>query len=103
MFITARHCLNVIRRFTAVRFDSNELVDIQVCLESDPVTYIVDVHGFDTEGAGTDFDLYVWTVGTTDNLGNPTITALGWSYRWQKYNALPLAGTALKHSVTIRI
>ena len=30
---------------------------------------------FDTEGVNTDFDLYVWTVGTTDNLGNPTITA----------------------------
>ena len=35
---------------------------------------MIDVHGFNTEGAGTDFDLFVWTVGAADNEGSPLIT-----------------------------
>jgi subtilisin family serine protease len=53
-------------------FDSNEQVNIRLPKVGN---YIVDVHGFDTEGAATDFDLFVWTVGATDNLGNLAITA----------------------------
>ena len=53
-------------------FDSNEQVNIRL---PEVGNYIVDVHGFDTEGTATDFDLFVWTVGATDNLGNLTITA----------------------------
>jgi hypothetical protein len=53
-------------------FDSNEQIDIRLPKVGN---YIIDVHGFDTEGADTDFDLYVWTVGTTDNLGSPVMTA----------------------------
>jgi hypothetical protein len=53
-------------------FDSNEQVDIRLPKVGN---YIIDVHGFDTEGVNTDFDLYVWTVGTTDHLGNPVLTA----------------------------
>ena len=58
--------------FVSGNFDSNEQVDI---LLHKAGNYIVDVHGFNTEGADTDFDLYVWTVGTVDNLGNLTVTA----------------------------
>jgi len=54
------------------RFDSNEQIDIRLPKVGN---YIVDVHGFDTEGDDTNFDLYVWTVGTTDHLGNPVMTA----------------------------
>jgi hypothetical protein len=38
-------------------------------------SYIVDVHGFHTAAASTDFDLFIWTVGAGNNLGNPTATA----------------------------
>jgi len=57
--------------FFSGRFDSNEIVDIA---PRDSGSYMIDVHGFNTEGAGTDFDLFVWTVGTADNEGSPFIT-----------------------------
>lgn len=53
-------------------FDSNEQVDIVLPL---PGEYIIDVHGFETAGSSTTFDLYVWTVGPGDTLGNLTVTA----------------------------
>jgi len=58
--------------FFSGNFDSNEQVDIRL---PEAGFYIIDVHGFDTEGKNTDFDLYVWTIGATDNLGNPAMTA----------------------------
>jgi len=53
-------------------FNSTEQVNI---LLPKAGNYIVDVHGFDTQAASTDFDLFVWTVGAADHLGNLAVTA----------------------------
>ena len=53
-------------------FNSNEQVDI---LLPDAGNYIVDVHGFHTEGDSSNFDLFVWTVGAANQLGNLAIAA----------------------------
>jgi len=53
-------------------FDSDEQIDV---ILPQPGEYVIDVHGFDTEGSSTSFDLYVWTVGPTDTLGNLNVTA----------------------------
>ncbi len=58
--------------FFSGNFDSTEQVNI---LLPKAGNYIVDVYGFNTEAAGTDFDLFVWTVGAADNLGNLNVTA----------------------------
>ena len=47
--------------------DSNDRVDILLPLSGE---YIIDVHGFETEGPDAVFDLFIWTVGPFDNLGN---------------------------------
>ena len=47
--------------------DSNDRVDILLPLAGE---YIIDVHGFETEGPNAVFDLFIWTVGPFDNLGN---------------------------------
>lgn len=57
--------------FFSGRFDSNELIELE---PRDSGSYMIDVHGFNTESASTDFDLFVWTVGAADNEGNPFIT-----------------------------
>ena len=54
------------------RFDSNERIDIRLPKIGE---YLVDVHGFDTEAATSDFELYVWTVGEDQTNGNPNLTA----------------------------
>jgi hypothetical protein len=51
--------------------DSNDRVDI---LFPPPGEYIIDVHGFDTDGSEAIFDLFIWTVGPFDNLGNLSVT-----------------------------
>ena len=51
--------------------DSDELVDILLPL---PGEYIVDVHGFETDGPDATFDLFIWTVGPRDNLGSLNVT-----------------------------
>jgi subtilisin family serine protease len=52
--------------------DSDEQVDILFPMSGE---YIIDVHGFDTEGASTTFDVFIWTVGPGDNLGNLNVSA----------------------------
>lgn len=47
--------------------DSDEQVDV---LFPKPGEYIIDVHGFETAGPNTTFDLFIWTVGPGDNLGD---------------------------------
>jgi subtilisin family serine protease len=56
---------------TGGQFDSDEQVDV---LFPSPGEYIIDVHGFETEAASTTFDLFVWTVGPGDNLGNLAVS-----------------------------
>jgi len=51
--------------------DSNDRVDL---LFPQAGEYIIDVHGFETEGSGAIFDLFIWTVGPFDNLGNLSVT-----------------------------
>ena len=51
--------------------DSDELIDV---LGPDPGEYIIDVHGFDTEGPTSDYKLFIWTVGPGDNLGNLNVS-----------------------------
>ncbi|NND37498.1 MAG: S8 family serine peptidase [Gammaproteobacteria bacterium] len=51
--------------------DSDEQVDVLFPLAGE---YIIDVHGFDTEAASTTFDLFIWTVGPGDNLGNLSVS-----------------------------
>lgn len=55
-------------------FDSDEQVDVLLPF---PGEYFIDVHGFETDqvtgGPGADFDLFIWTVGPNDNLGNLTV------------------------------
>ncbi|MCC5794696.1 MAG: S8 family serine peptidase [Chromatiales bacterium] len=46
---------------------SEERVDIVLPL---PGWYLVDVHGFETEGPQTSFDLFVWQFGEDDDRGN---------------------------------
>ena len=53
-------------------FDSTEQINI---LLPQAGNYIIDVHGFATEKATSNFDLFVWTVGAANNLGNLAITA----------------------------
>jgi hypothetical protein len=50
--------------------DSNDKIDVLFPL---PGEYIIDVHGFNTDGPTAVFDLFIWTVGPTDNLGNLTV------------------------------
>jgi subtilisin family serine protease len=54
-------------------FDSDEQVEI---LYPEPGDYYVDVHGFETDQnvglPGADFELFLWTVGQDDALGNVT-------------------------------
>ncbi|MFQ5635044.1 MAG: S8 family serine peptidase, partial [Gammaproteobacteria bacterium] len=52
--------------------DSDEQVDVLFPL---PGEYIIDVHGFETEGPNTTFDLFIWTVGPADNLGGLSVSA----------------------------
>ncbi len=58
--------------FFSGNFDSTEQVDI---LLPKIGSYIVDVHGFSTQGDSSNFDLFVWTVGAASNLGNLTLAA----------------------------
>jgi subtilisin family serine protease len=50
--------------------DSNDRVDVLFPL---PGEYIIDVHGFETDGPNAIFDLFIWTVGPFDNLGNLSV------------------------------
>ncbi|MGI9342570.1 MAG: S8 family serine peptidase [Gammaproteobacteria bacterium] len=59
---------------TGGQFDSDEQVDV---LFPTPGEYIIDVHGFETEAPTTEFELFVWTVGPGDNLGNLSVTTPG--------------------------
>jgi subtilisin family serine protease len=47
--------------------DSDEQVDVLFPL---PGEYIIDVHGFDTQGPSTTFDLFIWTVAPADSSGD---------------------------------
>jgi hypothetical protein len=51
--------------------DSDDRVDVLFPL---PGEYIIDVHGFETDGPNAIFDLFIWTVGPFDNLGNLSVT-----------------------------
>ena len=65
----AQNFCNLVGRST--ESDSNDRVDVLFPL---PGEYIIDVHGFETEGPEAIFDLFIWTVGPFDNLGNLSVT-----------------------------
>jgi len=56
--------------------DSDEQIDI---LLPPPGEYFIDVHGFATDqvsnGPGAEFELFTWTVGPSDDLGNLNVVA----------------------------
>ena len=57
--------------------DTDEVVDLipQWPAESIPAgEYVIDVHGFETDGPSTTFDLFIWTVGPGDTLGNLNVS-----------------------------
>ena len=58
------------REWFSAESDSNDRVDI---LFPPPGEYIIDVHGFDTDGPNAIFDLFVWTVGPFNTLGNLSV------------------------------
>jgi hypothetical protein len=59
-------------------FTSNEKIDVATPI---PGTYIVAVHGFETDqaagGPGASYSLFVWSFGVEDNVGNFAITGPG--------------------------
>jgi len=65
---------------TSGAFDSDERVDVFPVWPDQYIPsgeYIIDVHGFDTEGPSTGFKVFIWTIGQGDNLGNLSVTAPG--------------------------
>jgi len=54
---------------------SNESVDILFPREGAEAFYVVDVHGWETEGPDTNFRLFLWDFGLVDDRGNMTVTA----------------------------
>ncbi|TDJ44828.1 MAG: hypothetical protein E2O52_07555, partial [Gammaproteobacteria bacterium] len=51
--------------------DSDEQVDVLFPL---PGEYLIDVHGFETDGPAATFDLFIWTLGPGDQLGALNVT-----------------------------
>jgi hypothetical protein len=53
---------------------SNETVDLLLPADSNTAVYVVDVHGWQTDGPDANYTLFAWDFGLVDDRDNMTVT-----------------------------